>query len=67
MLRYIKALTEPGEELRITRDIFIDKCIEIVLKQYQVESNTDIIDSILASQALLNNEKRCEECGCDQT
>ena len=61
----VKALTEPGKELRSTRDSIIEKCTDIVLKQYQMESNTDVIDSLVASQALVNDEKQCVECGCE--
>ena len=60
-----KALTEPGKELRITRDLFIGKCIETVMKQYQQGLERDVTDSIIAQQTSVNSEKRCEECGCE--
>ena len=61
--KLMKILTEPSDEFRKTRDVFIKSFIKIVFNRHKKKS--DDIDEFLSQQVVAGNGKRCIECGCE--
>ena len=65
--KLIDALTSPGNDFGNTRDEFITICIDIVTKQHKrsIVPVTDSIDVFLQNKNIVENQKKCVNCGCE--